>query len=300
MGGQLAQYGLHLTDYLGLDARVGPAGIPFDTTPEALATADVVLVCVKSAATLDAADSIARHVRPGTVVVSLQNGVSNADRLRERLPGVTVLAGMVPFNVLPDGRGRFHQGTEGVLEIEAHPAATALTQALDAARWPARWHRDMRPVLWAKLLLNINNPINALANIPLKQELAQRSFRRCLALAQREALQILDHAGIQPAKLTPVPPHWLPRVLDVPDAVFRLLAGRMLAIDPLARSSMWEDLSKGRTTEIDWINGEIVSLARLQGVDAPVNARMVALIREAETKGVTTWSGEALWGALSG
>ena len=82
------------------------------------------------------------------------------------------------------------------------------------------------------------------------------------ALLVRETLALLEAVGIRPAKITALPPHWLPAALSMPDWLFRRLGNRMLAIDPLARSSMWEDLERGRRTEIDWINGEVLRLAR--------------------------------------
>jgi len=62
-------------------------------------------------------------------------------------------------------------------------------------------------------------------------------------------------------------------MLELPDALFMRFANRMLAIDPLARSSIYEDLRAGRRTEVDYINGEIVRLARKHGTDAPANDR---------------------------
>jgi 2-dehydropantoate 2-reductase len=156
----------------------------------------------------------------------------------------------------------------------------------------------MLPVQWAKLLLNLNNPINALSNLPLKAELSQLAFRTCLALAQDEALRLMKSAGIRPARLTPLPPNWIPGLLKIPTWLFRLLANKMLAFDPLARSSMWEDLEAGRITEVDWLNGEIVRLAEKMDHRAPVNARLIALIREAETGGTRHWSGQDLLNEL--
>jgi ketopantoate reductase len=76
-------------------------------------TAGVVLVTVKSADTAAMADIIARHAPSDAVIVSLQNGVGNAAVLRHRLPGRRVLGGMVPFNVMALGEGRFHRATSG-------------------------------------------------------------------------------------------------------------------------------------------------------------------------------------------
>ena len=125
------------------------------------------------------------------------------------------------------------------------PALTPFAGAFARAGLPLALHRDMRAVQWAKLLLNLNNAVNALANLPLRDELAQRAYRRCVALAQREALHWLARAAIRPARLTPLPAGWLPAVLDLPDPAFRVLGGRMLAIDLLARSSMSDDLAAG-------------------------------------------------------
>jgi 2-dehydropantoate 2-reductase len=160
---------------------------------------------------------------------------------------------------------------------------------------PLIQHVDMLPVQWAKLLLNLNNAINALANRPLKEELSQRAYRICLGMAQKEALALLKRADIRPARVTPLPATWIPRVLGVPDALFERLGRRMLTIDPLARSSMSDDLAMGRATEIDWINGEVVRLAQCLGQTAPVNERLCELVREAERADVRpSWSGEAL------
>ena len=87
--------------------------------PKIFADAGVVLVTVKSADTAEIADVIARHAPQDAVIVSLQNGVGNVAVLRERLPGRRVLAGMVPFNVIAPGEGRFHRATSGDIVIEA-------------------------------------------------------------------------------------------------------------------------------------------------------------------------------------
>ncbi|MBV8271154.1 MAG: 2-dehydropantoate 2-reductase, partial [Cupriavidus sp.] len=78
------------------------------------------------------------------------------------------------------------------------------------------------------------------------------------------------------------------------------LGRAMLTIDPLARSSMSDDLAAGRTTEIDWINGEVVKLAQRVGQTAPVNERLCELVRQAERSDARpSWSGDALLADLS-
>ncbi|HZX09238.1 2-dehydropantoate 2-reductase [Kribbella sp.] len=288
---EVAAHGLRLTDYLGADLRV--ADVPFETTPAAAAGADLVLVTVKSAATAQAADELAEVVPPGAVVVSFQNGIRNAEVLRSRLPSQVVVAGMVPFNVLNRGGGVFHQGTEGKLDVQRDPVLAPYAEAFERAGLPLTQHDDLLPVQWSKLLLNLNNPVNALSNLPLRDELSQRAYRRCLAAAQAEALDLLAAAGIRPARLLAVPMQRFPAVLRLPDFLFRRLAGKVLAVDPLARTSMWEDLEAGRPTEIDYLNGEVVTLAGSLGRAAPVNSKLVHLIRAAETDR-RSWSGPDL------
>ncbi len=298
MAERIARHGVLLTDLHGGAVRLDVAQVPFSVDPARLAEADLVLVTVKSAATGDAADAIARHAKPDALVISLQNGVGNAEQLRARLPERTVLAGMVPFNVVQMADGRFHRGTEGELMIEASARLEPWQALFRAARLPLQQREDFAEVQWGKLLLNLNNPVNALSGLPLRVQLSQRAYRRCLALLIEEALAVLRASGIRPAKVARVAPRLLPFLLRLPDAVFKRVAGAMLRIDPQARSSMWEDLRAGRRTEIDYLNGAVVALAWAAGNDAPANRRMVELVRDAEQGADRELDGAALYREL--
>jgi len=291
MADEVAAHGLRLTDYLGADLRV--ADVHYETSPEAAAAADLVLLTVKSAATESAAEELAGVLEPGAIVVSFQNGIRNSEVLQERLKDQVVVTGMVPFNVLNRGGGVFHQGTAGALDIQRDPGLAQYLEDFVRAGLPLTQHDDILPVQWSKLLLNLNNPINALSDLPLRDELSQRAYRRCLAAAQAETLALLAAADIEPAQILRVPMRRFPAVLRLPDFLFRRLAASVLAIDPLARTSMWEDLQAGRPTEIDYLNGEVVRLAKSLGRQAPVNAKLVDLIRTAETSRLA-WSGPEL------
>lgn len=299
LAAEVGAYGLRLTDFRGADIRLVAGTVRYAADAALAARADLVLVTVKSAATADAGRELAAVLKPGAIVLSFQNGLHNAQVLRTALPDHVVLTGMVPFNVVARGQGRFHQGSEGVLEAEEHADLAPWLPAFAAAGLPLALRRDMPAVLWGKLLLNLNNSINALSGLPLKEELSQRDYRRCLALAQRELLALLQAASQDIAPATSIPPRWLPRLLDVPDALFRRAAGRMLAIDPLARSSMWEDLQAGRPTEVDYLNGEVVRLAQALHRRAPVNARLIDLVHEAERGGRRDWRGPELLAQLA-
>lgn len=269
------------------------------TSASAAADADLVLVTVKSAATSDAGRELAAVLPAHATVVSLQNGVRNVPTLRDALPRHRVLAGMVPFNVVRRAPGSYHRASQGDLMFDAHDAAAPLTEACLAADLPFELRDDMPAVQWSKLVLNLNNAINALSGRPLAEELADRTYRRCLAAAQREAVELISASGQPLARVTPLPMPWIPRLLTVPDPLFKLLARRIVAIDPHARSSMWDDLEGKRTTEIDYIQGEIVALAARLGRSAPVNQALVGLIRDAERGGKRDFTGEELCVALS-
>jgi 2-dehydropantoate 2-reductase len=77
----------------------------------------------------------------------------------------------------------------------------------------------------------------------------------------------------------------MPPLLRLPDALFQVVLGRTMKIDPEARSSMWEDLQRGRRTEIDYLQGVITEIAARRGLAAPLSRRIVELIRKAEANG---------------
>jgi 2-dehydropantoate 2-reductase len=112
-------------------------------------------------------------------------------------------------------------------------------------------------------------------------------------------LAVLRAAGIRPAPVEGVPPRLIAFALRLPDALFKIAARGMLAVDRNARSSMWEDLRAGRPTEIDYLQGEIVRLAEKHRVAAPLNRRVIQLIKGAEEagKGSPALSPEAFGGA---
>ncbi|WP_342800813.1 2-dehydropantoate 2-reductase [Nocardia sp. No.11] len=296
----IAEHGLHLTDLDGGSIDVSPDRFGLALEPDEPELADLVLVTVKSAATASVVRTVAGRLRPGTPVVSLQNGIGNDTLIRDILRTSVVLPGMVPFNVVHRGNGRFHRGSDGVVAIQDDPVVDRFAEQFRAAGLPLRRYRDLRPVQWAKLLLNLNNPINALSGRPLREELAERDYRRCLALAQAEALAVMNTARIRPAQLTAIPPELMVHLLRVPDVVFRRVFGRVLAIDPLARSSMADDLALGRRTEIAWLCGEIVRLGEMVGRPTPVNRRLTELIRRAESGDTRRFTGSRLFAELTG
>ncbi|MGA2551672.1 MAG: 2-dehydropantoate 2-reductase [Burkholderiaceae bacterium] len=277
---QLTEYGLTLSDCDGGKAVVPGASVRSGSEPEAVAKAGIILVTVKCGATAEIARSIAPFTPEDAIVISLQNGVGNVDVLKAELPGRRVFAGMVPFNVVQLGHGRYHRATGGAIALDAKVSDFAA--ALRSSGLSCLEYADMSPVAWGKLLLNLNNGLNALSGLPLAEELALRSWRLVLAQCIDEALTALRRAGIKPAQAGPIAPGLLPYLLRCPDFLYHRIARKQLQIDPLARSSMWDDLEKGRSTEIDYLQGAVVALADRVGSRASMNVRVRDLVHEAE------------------
>jgi 2-dehydropantoate 2-reductase len=279
MGKRLAR-GIELTRHDGMEKSVPAAKFTFATEPGALAGCEAVLICVKSTATQEAGRELASVLRQNTLVASFQNGVSNTEVLRASLPQCRVLGAMVPFNVAQIGENRFHQGTQGGIVLEDRPGVLKLAAALNQADLPTMVRRDFTAVQWGKLLMNLNNAVNALSGLTLKAQLSRREHRLMLADCVAEGLTVLRAADIRPAKIGKVAPGLIPFILRLPDFLFTRVAASMLKIDDNARSSMAEDLDRGRRPEIDHLNGEIVRLGAKTGVATPVNSRIVEEVRQ--------------------
>ncbi|HEX8841489.1 MAG TPA: 2-dehydropantoate 2-reductase [Sphingomicrobium sp.] len=279
----IREHGLTLTDYAGWKASLGE--VDFSCVPQPLADADIILLTVKRGATAEAARDIAVHAREGALLISFQNGISNVDVLSRELGGrFRIVRGVVPYNVAYLGKGRFHKGVAGDLYAEDRAETRVLAQRIGAGPAALKLSDDMLGLAWGKLLINLNNAVNALSGRTLVEELLERDYRRVFAGSMREGLKLLDRARIKPATVGGVAPRMLPLVINSPDWLFRNVFMKKWKIDAKARSSMADDLAAGRRTEVDYINGELVALAEKLGVDAPVNRKIVELIRAAEAR----------------
>ena len=279
---ELRTHGLHLSALDGLDERIESSRLNISDDPSLLKGAELVLVTVKSGATQAMAAEIAAHCAPGTTVLSLQNGVGNVAALRGALSGLPVFGGIVGYNVVHKRGGRFHRGTSGEVIVEAGRPDLAELMRVDGLGLALT--ANIAGMQWGKLLLNLNNALNALSGLPLRRQLEDREWRRLLADQVAEALRAMKAADITPAS-RPLPPRFLPGVLRLPTPVFRIAAAPVLRVDPEARSSMWEDLSRGRPTEIDYLQGEVVALGERHAVATPVCAAVADLVKRAEAAG---------------
>ena len=263
----IAQSGLRLQtarfdEYICLAASVDASAVQ---------DADVVLFCVKSIDTESAGALIRPFLKADALVLCLQNGVDNADRLRLQLPQHDVAAAVVyvatemagPGHVKHNGRGELVLAPSTFAAITSH----ALAQALGAAGVPTEVSGNVRGALWAKLTLNCAyNAVSAITQLPYGKtvpgvgirEVTRDLVAECLAVAAGEGVNIPDDM----------------------DAAVQKIAETMQG----QYSSTAQDLARGKRTEIDFLNGFIVRRGDALGIATPVNRAMWALVKLLESK----------------
>lgn len=276
--------GVKLTDYLEHSAQVEDLTFHDRATSGVIQKFDVIWLTVKCTAVERASAELDAFVGPETVIICCQNGLGSERMVKARFPENQVLRAMVPFNVVEMADGHYHRGSEGALTIEAADSSCHWLEGelstIESELLPVKISDDMDALLWAKLQLNLGNSINALADIPVKAMLEQRHYRLVIAALMEELLAVTDAKKIVLPKVTALPGHWIPKVLGLPNFLFKLVANKMLAIDPNVRTSMWWDVSQGKPTEIDHLNGAIVESAKALGIDCPHNQTVITLIKD--------------------
>lgn len=300
----IEQQGLTVSDLRGRSRTVPPERLTLATEASAVVDADYVLMTTKTSGTERATRQIAPYLDHDSVVVSFQNGLRAASMIDEALGSAfpsrasrpLALSGMVPFNVVRVGETHWAQTVSGRMKVKDHPRIDPFIRAAHGAGMQIEVEPDMRGVLFGKLLLNLNNAVNALTGEPLAVQLRDRDCRTVLAACQEEALVLARRLGVSPARMTLLPPALVPPLLRAPDPVFTRLSSASLKVTPEARSSMADDLAVGRPTEIDEMQGAVVALSESHGMAAPVCSRVVDLVREAEAAGTDRrrWTGAQL------
>jgi len=227
--------------------------------PSAVVDANVVLFAVKSTDTEAAGLQIRPHLQPGALVLCLQNGVDNAERLRSVLPGVDVAAAIATEMAGP-GHLRHHGRGELIIEPSLRSAALAL--ALQTAGVPTQISAQVRNVLWAKLVINCAyNGLSAIGQIAYGE------------LLQRPGLpQVLDDLVSECRAVAAADGVVLPDGLEASvQAITHSMATQM--------SSTAHDLRRGKPTEIDFLNGHIVRRGEQLGVPTPANRLLWAAVK---------------------
>jgi 2-dehydropantoate 2-reductase len=301
--------GINLTDYCNHQSPIVPLKFSdkplYDASPDMQVNTqvDFLWLTVKCTGVEQAMTDVAPFVGPNTVILCCQNGLGSEAIVNHYFKHNCVLRIMVPFNVVELSAGHYHRGSQGSLTLESTERSQQVVESLalfmQCDLLPVSITQNISALLWAKLQLNLGNSINALADIPVKAMLQQRGYRLVIASMMRELLSVTDALSISLPKVTSLPAHWLPRILSLPDFIFRRVANSMLAIDPNVRTSMWWDVSQGKPTEIDFLNGAIVTQAKKLGIPTPINEKIVALINEISKKQldkanlIDTWSIDA-------
>jgi 2-dehydropantoate 2-reductase len=240
--------------------------VPASSEGRAVQSAQLVLFCVKSTDTESAAAAIKPHLAPDALLLSLQNGVENAERLRSILPQ-HVLAAVVYIGTEMAGPGHVRHHGRGELIIERSRAGEEVAQALIAAGVPIDISDNVRGALWAKLILNCAyNALSAITQLPYGRLVKGTGITavmrdvvdECLAVAKADDVTIPG---------------------DI-DAAVRKIAETV----PSQYSSTAQDLARGKPSEIDHLNGVIVRRGEALGVATPVNRLLHAIVKLIESK----------------
>jgi len=246
--------------------------VPATTDPSEVGPVDAVVFCVKCYHTASATELARPLVGPDTIVASLQNGWGNGDVLAAAFPpeqvvvGVTYNSGLVvePGKVVhpadqPTLVGAFADGGDD------RPAR--LAEALQSSGLDATVASPVRPEIWKKLILNAATlPTAALTGMNAGALTAHESMHELVSETAREATAVAQALGYD---------------IDPQERVEYIHA--LLEKAGPARGSMLQDFEAGRRTEIDVINGAVVSAADEHGVDVPLNRSYVALVKGWET-----------------
>jgi 2-dehydropantoate 2-reductase len=229
--------------------------------------ADLILFCVKSTDTEAAGAQLLPHLRPDALVLCLQNGVDNADRLRGVLPASQVAAAVVYVATEMAGPGHVRHHGRGELVIEPSPASQAVAEAFIAAAVPTEVSANVRGALWLKLIINCAyNAVSAIAQRPYGENVQGPGIREVMRDTVAECLAVAGAEGITLAG-------------DV-DAAIANIEQSM----PGQYSSTAQDLARGKITEIDYLNGLIVRRGAAHGIATPVNRTLWALVKLLESK----------------
>jgi 2-dehydropantoate 2-reductase len=290
-GGMLARAGAHVTligrpvhvdvwtrdglflDSINFQERVSVAA---STDVAACAEADLVLFSVKSPDTEETARQLARHVRGGALIVSLQNGVDNVERIRasaalDPIAAVVYVASSMPApgRVRHSGRGDLLIGDlPGRSAPPREAAVAAVSNWFEAAGVPCRVSRNVDADLWTKLIVNAAlNAISAVVGVPYGDIVATADSRETVRQLVHECVAVARADGVS-----------LPEV-DFVDMVLRFAekAGQVF-------SSTAQDLDRGKRTEIDALNGLVVRRGAALGVPTPVNQSLLALVKLREAR----------------
>jgi len=238
------------------------------TDPSSVGPVDLIILFVKSYDTLEATRDALSMVSEDTVFLSLQNGLGNIEKISKAVGSDRVIPGTTAHGCTLIGPGEiFHAGSGptiiGELDGRVTERARSIRDALEGAGFETEISRNINGALWSKVLVNVGiNPLTALNGLRNGELLDHPDIMETMRGAVEEAVRVAEALGVDLGKGDHVE-----RVYDV---------ARATASN---RSSMLQDVERGRRTEIDALNGAIVDSARRLGLEVPVNETLTAAVR---------------------
>jgi len=279
-GGMLARAGLPVTligrqqhvDAINRDGLFlersdfqGYIKLQASTSIESIRNASIVLLCVKTIDTETAALALAPHFAGNAILVSFQNGVDNVERIR-RATGIKALPSVVYVAAAMTGPGRVKHNGRGDVVVGDEPRLAAMF--LDGGI-PCRISDNIAGELWTKLVMNCAyNAISAVTRLQYGLIKENPFTVDVMEEVIREVVAVGTAAGIR-----------LPGTEQLTEAALKL--GNAMAT---ATSSTEQDISRGRLTEIDSLNGYVARRGSELGVPAPVNRTLHALVKLLERR----------------
>jgi 2-dehydropantoate 2-reductase len=254
---------------LRFEAKTFDERVPVEasTDPAAVGGAALVLFCVKSTDTEAAAAQIAPHLDAGALLVNLQNGVDNTERIQARVP-CTVIPAAVYAATEMAGPGHLRHHGRGDLVIGAVDERTPgsslekIKSLFGAAGVPVLISDNVAGELWAKLVANCAyNALSAITQLPYGRMIQGPGVREVMRDVVEETLAVAKASGVRMA------PDVLARTYRIADAM------------PTQYSSTAQDLRRGKRTEIDHLNGYVVRRGEALGLATPANRALHALVK---------------------
>jgi 2-dehydropantoate 2-reductase len=257
----------------GLDVVVGEERyairVDASSSPEILRGCDPVFMFVKSYHTADASRELAGRLMKDSTIVTLQNGIGNADTIAEFIPRTRIVYGSTTIGAtkLDERTVSYGGGVEITIGGRDGGRVNRLRDLLEGLGLSVAVHPNPDEAVWRKAIINAGiNPLGALLGVPngrLVRDVHAASLMESLV---SEAVSVSHALGIE---LDPA------EMISAAKNVCEKTAANLC--------SMLQDLKAGRRTEIESINGVIVRYGREHGVPTPVNDAVCRLVRSRES-----------------
>lgn len=269
---------------------------PAIVTGDTIAQAKHIFLCVKRANLAAALNPLAQSAKPQTIILPCCNGVGLAQAVNEFLPSNAIAPATIMFNARIEAPLRARLTTRP--EILVGGDAPQLHKMFCAGGMKSA--KAKAATEWGKLLINLNNALCALTNRTFSDLFgADKTLMHCFVLVLDEAVALLEKTGTPYAMPAPVPYSAYRWLLLNGGGLPLWIARRKNGLSDQAYPSMHADLEQGRLTEVDYLNGAVVELARTLKLEAPINAKLVKLVHAREVQpSAAPWSTANLLAAL--